>query len=338
MIFTSVVVLIASCSKSESQTPFVFSDSNQPGVMAKFNDTIIQESDLIKGIETDIYEEEYKIYQMKMDRLKQIVSEKLIAADSKSKGLTKEQYFEKNVYESVSEKEIDSFIKDRNLPQDQITKEIRERIKTVIQGDKNAKAVDVWINKKMGSEKINVFFKKPTRPRFDVKIGDSSILGSPDAKVKIVEFSDFQCPHCSRAKVFLDDVKKKYKNDVAIVFKHYPLPFHTQARVASNAGLCAKSLNPDSFWKLYDYMFTNQTKLSEQDLKEQAKKIGLDPAKFNACLDAKTYDQVIQSDINHGNDVGVKSTPTIFINGQIILGAQPVEILSEIIDEELAKK
>lgn len=331
------IVLIAawSCSQSEGQSPFLYSDTNQPGVMAKYQDIVIQEKDLIKGIETDIYEEELKIYQMKMDRLKEIIADNLIKEDGKSKGLTKEQYFEKFVYSKVSDKEIDDFIKDRNLPKDQITKEIRERIKSVIQADKNGKSVEEWINKKLGSGKVSVFFKKPSRPKFDVKIGDAAIWGSPDAKVKIVEFSDFQCPHCSRAKMILDDVKKKYKDKVAIVFKHYPLPFHTQARVASNAALCAKSQNPESFWKLYDYMFANQAKLSVQELKDEAKKIGLKEKEFAECLDANKFDQVISEDINHGNEIGVKSTPSIFVNGKIVLGAQPIEVFSEIIDEEL---
>lgn len=335
-----VVVVIAawSCSKSEGQSPFIYGDTNQPGVMAKYEDVIIQEKDLIKGIETDIYEEELKIYQMKMDRLKEVIADNLIKNDSKSKGLTKDQYFEKYVFSKVSEGEIDSFIKDRNLPKDQITKDIRERIKSVIQGDKNGKSVEEWINKKLGKNKVNVFFKKPLRPTFDVEIGDSPIWGSVDAKVKIVEFSDFQCPHCARAKMILDDVKKKYKDKVAIVFKNYPLPFHTQARVASNAALCAKSLDKDAFWKFYDYMFTNQSKLLVQDLKDQAKKIGLNVAEFSKCLDSNQFDQVVKADMDQGNELGVKSTPSIFVNGKIVLGAQPLETFSEIIDEELKAK
>jgi len=199
-------------------------------------------------------------------------------------------------------------------------------------------SIDAWIAKELKGNKIEVFFKKPSRPKFNVEIGNSALLGSTDAKVKIVEFSDFQCPHCSRAKSILDEVKKKYKDDVAIVFKHYPLPFHTQARVASNAALCAKSLDEIAFWKMYDFMFANQTKLSVTDLKEQAKKIGLDSVKFTECFDANKFDKEIQADIDQGNSIGVKSTPTIFVNGQLVMGAQGVEVLSEIIDEELAKK
>lgn len=336
--FLFLFSFLISCSRTESKSPFVHVDSTQPGVAAKFNGIIVQDSEVTKGIESDLYEEELKIYQMKLESLKSIITNKLIEKDTKSKGLDKNQYLEKYVYQNVSEADIDAFIKDRNLPKEQITKDIRERIRTVIQSEKNAKSVDNWIAKELGSNKVEVFFRKPTRPRINVEIGSSAILGSADAKVKIVEFSDFQCPHCSRAKTILDDVKKKYKNDVAIIFKHYPLPFHTQARVASNAALCAKSQDAASFWKMYDYMFNNQTKLAVADLKEQAKKVGLDMDKFNQCLNANTFDKEIQADIDHGNAIGVKSTPTIFINGQMVMGAQGIDVLSEIIDEELQAK
>ena len=262
----------------------------------------------------------------------------MILKDSKAKGLDKNQYLEKYVFQKVSEADIDTFIKERNLPKEQINKEIRERIKMVIQGEKNNTSIDAWIAKEMKGQKIEVFFKKPQRPRFTVEIGSSPVLGAADAKVKIVEFSDFQCPHCSRAKAILDDVKKKYKKDVAIIFKHYPLPFHTQARVASNAALCAKSLDEGAFWKMYDFMFANQTKLAVTDLKDQAKKIGLDSKKFAECLDSNKFDKQIQSDIDQGNAIGVKSTPTIFVNGQLVMGAQGIDVFSEIIDEELSKK
>lgn len=338
IIFLGICLALVSCSRTESKSPFVHVESTQPGVAAKFESHIVQDAELVKGIESDIYEEEYKIYQMKMESLKNIVTEKIIAQDPKAKGMQKEQYLEKYIYQKVSESDIDAFIKERNLPKEQITKEIRERISTVIQTEKNSKSVENWLNKQMGSKKIEVFFKKPQRPRFNVEVGNAALLGSADAKVKIVEFSDFQCPHCSRAKLILDEVKKKYKNDVAIVFKHYPLPFHTQARIASNASLCAKSINESSFWKMYDYMFDNQTKLTAENLKEQAKKIGLDMTKFNECFDANKFDTQIQADIDQGNSIGVKSTPTLFVNGQLVMGAQSAEVLSEIIDEELQKK
>lgn len=337
-IFMLTLLSLFSCSRTESKPPYVYVDSAQPGVAAKFNGNIIQESDLVKGLESDLFEEEMKIYQMKMDSLKNLILDKIIAENPKGKGLNKAQFLEKFVYQSVADKDIDGFIKERNLPKEQITKEIRERIRGLIQGEKNAISIDSWIAKEMGSNTIEVFFKKPQRPRFVVDIGNAALLGSADAKVKIVEFSDFQCPHCSRAKTILDEVKKKYKNDVAIVFKHYPLPFHTQARIASNAALCAKSLNEGAFWKMYDYMFANQAKLAVSDLKDQAKKIGLDAVKFAECVDGNKFDQQVQSDIDQGNTIGVKSTPVIFVNGVMVMGAQGIEVFSEIIDEELKKK
>lgn len=151
--------LVISCSRTESKSPFVHVNSTQPGVAAKFSGIIIQDSEVVKGIESDLYEEESKIYQMKMESLKNIIALKLMEKDSKSKGLDKNQYFEKYVYKNVSDADVDAFIKERNLPKEQITPDIRERIRTVIQAEKNAKSVETWISKEMGSNTVEVFPK-----------------------------------------------------------------------------------------------------------------------------------------------------------------------------------
>jgi len=336
IVLLTLVLATTSCSRSESKTPFVFSPSKEPGIVAKFNEIKITESEIEKGIESELYEEKMKIYQMKFDKLKEIVSLKLMGQDSKSKGMSRDQYFEKYVFEKVADKEIDAFIKERNLPKEQITPDIRERIKTIVQGEKNSGSIDRWISKQLGSESIEVYFEKPLRPTFNVAIGNSPVMGILPAAVTIVEFSDFQCPHCARAKEIVDQIKKKYKNDVAVVFKNYPLPFHTQAKLAAVAGLCAHEQNSkDGFTKMHDYMFANQSKLGAEDLKAAAKATGLDSAKFDQCLTSAKHEESITADMNQANELGVKSTPTFFINGKLLMGAQPLEVFSELIDEEL---
>ncbi len=159
--------------------------------------------------------------------------------------------------------------------------------------------------------------------------------GPEAAPVTIVEFSDFQCPFCSKAKETAEKVVANYAGKVRLVFRDYPLPFHDKALKAAEAGQCANEQG--KFWELHDEMFAHQDKLTPEDLKASAKKLGLDSGKFDGCLDGGKYAELVQQNIKAGQSAGVSGTPAFFINGRMISGAQPFERFKEIIDDELSK-
>ena len=130
----------------------------------------------------------------------------------------------------------------------------------------------------------------------------------------------------------MEELKKKYGNKIKIVFKNFPLPFHVFAKKAAEAGFCAYEQGQKKFWMMYDKMFSDQSKLSETDLKKAAKLIGLDTKKFNSCLDSNKYSKQVEQDLAYGKQIGVKSTPTFFVNGQLINGAHPSKVFEDIID------
>lgn len=175
-----------------------------------------------------------------------------------------------------------------------------------------------------GTQKVEV----AVRPNDPVK-------GNPNAKVTIVEFSDFQCPFCARVLPTLKQVMETYPDKVRIVFKNYPLPFHQNAESAAMAALCAQEQG--KFWEYHDRLFTNQESLSLNDLKKYAADLGLKTGDFNSCLDSKKYKKQVEEDLVEGNRVGVRGTPAFFINGQVLSGALPFENFKAIIDEELKK-
>ena len=175
------------------------------------------------------------------------------------------------------------------------------------------------------------------------------ILGDAKARVTIVEFSDFQCPYCRS--FFIDtfsQLKKDYidTGKVRLVFRDYPLPFHAAAKPAALASLCAN--DQGKFWQYHDKVFGEQQKrepntsvvtktidFSVTDLKTWATQLGLDTAKFNTCLDSAKYEAEVQADIVAGNEYGVSGTPSFFINGQLLVGAQPYSVFKQIIDQTL---
>ncbi|MFC2162607.1 DsbA family protein [Candidatus Altiarchaeota archaeon] len=151
-----------------------------------------------------------------------------------------------------------------------------------------------------------------------------------DDAVKIIEYSDFQCPYCARAVPIIDQIKDKYGSKVDIQFKHYPLDFHQNAAKAAEAAECAR--DQDKFWEYHDILFANQASLSVGNLKQYARQAGLDTKTFNGCLDSGEKKPIVDADTREGASLGVRGTPTFYINGQQIVGAQPFEVFSQIID------
>jgi protein-disulfide isomerase len=328
---------IYSCSKATSEPQYKYRKAVGDGVAAKAGSITITDKELYAGIESEIYEAEMKIFDIKFNKLNALLLEKLMKQDPKSKGLTNDQYMDKHIAGTVkvSQKEIDGFVKERKIPKEQLNPQILEKVKNFLLIEKKRTAVQAWLGEKTAKTGVEVFFDRPQRPTFDVKVGNAPTFGGENAKVTIIEFSDFQCPFCAKGATILTDLKKKYGNKIKVAFKQYPLPFHSQAKKAAVAALCANEQNTKFFWKMHDHMFANQSELAVDKLKATAKKLGLDSAKFDKCLDDNKYIAQVEKDIQEGKAVGVKSTPTFFVNGQLVSGAQPVKVFSEIIDQAL---
>ncbi len=149
----------------------------------------------------------------------------------------------------------------------------------------------------------------------DIQVDGLPFKGPKDAKVTIVEFSDFQCPFCSRITDPIKLAQEARADKVKIVFAHYPLPFHQFAKPASIAAQEAWDEDPAKFWKVYEALFANQKDLSEDKIAAVAKEAGVDMAKLKAATDSKKWDKFLESTIEMGSKVGVEGTPTVFING-----------------------
>lgn len=162
---------------------------------------------------------------------------------------------------------------------------------------------------------------------------DAPSFGPENAKVTIIEFSDFQCPFCSRGANAVSEIKKKYAGKVRVVFRQFPLSFHDKAHVAAEAALAAHAQG--KFWEMHDKMFANQSKLDRPSLEGFAKEIGLDVEKFKKALDDKTFVAPVDADMKLGTDVGVQGTPSMFINGKKIQNATDADAIGKSIDELL---
>jgi protein-disulfide isomerase len=162
-------------------------------------------------------------------------------------------------------------------------------------------------------------------------------LGPDNAKVTIVEFSDFQCPFCRqfRDNTF-DALIDKYGDDIRIVYRDYPLSsLHPEAQKAAEAAECANEQG--KFWEMHDLLYEKQDQLSADLYPDLADQLGLDTQQFEECLTSGQYADEVSADLQAGTSYGVSGTPTFFVNGWILVGAQPTSQFETLIDQELGR-
>lgn len=164
---------------------------------------------------------------------------------------------------------------------------------------------------------------------------DDHVKGPENAKVTLVEYSDFECPYCLNHKATVDQIVKNYGNDVRVVFRHFPLSFHPEAEKAAEASECAAEQG--KFWEMHDKIFSANEAgtMSVNKWKEEAKKLGLNTTKFNDCLDSGKYASNISDEAASGAAAGVEGTPATFVNGELVSGALPYDQFKQIIDSYL---
>ncbi|MEK6889470.1 MAG: thioredoxin domain-containing protein [Nanoarchaeota archaeon] len=187
-----------------------------------------------------------------------------------------------------------------------------------------------------GSAPVDSGFGGAENQRYEVSEDDDAVLGSPDAPVTIIEFSDYQCPYCERFwSQTLPLIKEQYidTGKVKLIYRDYPLDFHPMATPAAIASECVHELGGDSgYYKYHDKLFENQASLSIDNMKKWAKELGYN---IDSCLDSNKYLDEVNSDMQDGSAVGVQGTPGFFINGVSVSGAQPFSVFQQIIEQEL---
>jgi protein-disulfide isomerase len=160
--------------------------------------------------------------------------------------------------------------------------------------------------------------------------------GPANARVTIVEFSDFQCPFCGRLEPILVQTLAKYPTQVRLVYRNYPLTtLHPDAQRAAEAAECAKSQG--KFWEMHDLMFAEQSSLSVDALRDKARRLGLDTIVFGECLDSGKSREAIAADVHAGDQLGIVGTPASFINGRFVNGVVSENDLKALIDDELRR-
>jgi len=164
--------------------------------------------------------------------------------------------------------------------------------------------------------------------------GKAPAFGPLDAKVTVVEFSDFQCPYCAKTAPVVRQVRTTYGTRIHFVFRQYPLPMHENAHGAAEAALAAHAQG--KFWELHDQLFVHQDTLTREGLDALAKSVTLDLPRFKKALDAHTYASDVDADIALGDSIHIQGTPTMFVNAVRVSNPTSFDDVSKAIEKALA--
>lgn len=274
---------------------------------------------------------ESDVYAAEQQNLEGYIVQTLVEAKAKEAGKTPEEYVQGIAGEpEVTEADMQKFY-DENVKQSgQPFEMIKDRIKGYLQGQKKQEVVRAAFDKLKAEANVKIDLPEPAGATFD--LAGRPMIGNPNAKVTVVEFSDFECPYCSQAAPKVHDIIKAYPEDVKVYFLHYPLSFHKTALPAAVAAACAHK--EGKFWEMHDKLFANQQGLIEGFFKASAKEIGLDETKFAACLEDASVKDAVNKDLEQGTNAGVEGTPSFFINGvPYAKGVPTVEAMKEYIDK-----
>ncbi len=312
--------------------------------VARLNGEAITAGELDEAVKSQLrrMEVEYqeRVYETRRAGLDSLIVKRLVEAKAKAKGTTPDELVKKEVLDKVSaptDDEIRALYERAKAggkplpPLDQIKGDISR----YIQQQKQQEAMKGYWDQLRAEAKVETLLPPYKPPRVEVAAEGPS-KGDVKAPVTIVEFSDYQCPYCSRAETTVNQVLADYKDKVRLVYRDFPLPFHENAAKAAEAAHCAG--DQGRYWEMHGKLFANQQSLDQKAIKGYARDLGLDQAKFDKCLDTGAKAKLVEASRKAGEEAGVSGTPAFFVNGMMIQGAQPYESFKALIDAELASK
>ena len=315
-------------------------------VLARVGDDTITRAQVEEAAAEELERIDQQLVQARMEakqsrhqtvelRTRQLVRERLLAAEAESRGMTEDELLQAEVQSraaEITDADVDAFYQQNRdripNPKEQVAGQIRQ----YLQQQRESEAYEEFMS---GLEESAGVEYEIEPYRAEVEVADAPSTGPANAPVTIVEFSDFECPYCSRVVPTIDRVKEEYGDQVRVVFKQFPLAIHANAQKAAEASLCAH--DQGKFWEMHDAMFADQQNLGPEGLAAKAESIGLDMEAFRQCMNAEKYAAAVQEDMREGSAVGVSGTPAMFVNGRLISGAVPYEQIAVVIDEELER-
>jgi protein-disulfide isomerase len=307
---------------------------------AQVGSEVITLEEVEREVQPQLAKLEEQRYEILDQKLSQLIADRLLAQEAKRRGVSVEQLLKTEVYAKapeVPEADVTAFINQTRgrLPK-MDEQELRLKVWDHLRSQKVNEQRQAYVKLLREQGQVTMLLEQPAGARVTVSTDGGFARGPKDAPVTIVEFSDFQCPYCKTATATLKQVLDKYPEQVRLIFRDYPLvSIHPAAPKAHEAARCAG--DQGKFWEYHDLLFERAPRLSPQELKQYAQDLKLDLRVFGQCLDSAKYVAEVDKDTQEGMRLGLTGTPSFFINGRQLVGAQPLAAFEKIIDAELRR-
>jgi protein-disulfide isomerase len=270
-------------------------------------------------------------YKAQREALDQLIDDALLEMQAQREKVTVQQLLEDHVLTKVKDPTDDQLeVYYEGVQTDQPFAAVRDKILETIRQRRIAKARKEYLNSLRNQANLEVLLASPS---VDVALGDSPTRGVANAPVLLIEFADYECPYCQKIDSDLKKLQEEYSGKVLFAFKDFPLPMHKHAQKAAEATRCAGQQN--KFWEFHDLLFDKSKGLEIAQLKEYARALKLDAAKFDQCLDSGETDAAVKEDLGQGQRLGLTGTPSFFVNGHFFSGAASYATIREIVDQQL---
>jgi protein-disulfide isomerase len=303
-------------------------------VLAVVGGKTITEDDL--SIRGELLQLEQQRYDITRRALENAIAERLLEAEAARRGILLEGLLESEVHAKVKEpsgQEVEAFYEQQKerirRPLAEVRPQVAEAMKSIQAGQLQDELVASLREKSDVEVRLEPL-------RVAVELADAPLRGPADAPVTIVEFSDFQCNFCKGVQPVIQELRRRYAEQVSWRFKDLPLiSIHPAAQSAAEAARCAGEQG--KFWEYRDALFRAE-RISREMHKGVAESLGLNSEPFLACLQSEKYREAVQGDSKEAQELGIGGTPTFVINGIVLSGAQPLEEFTRVIESELRRK
>lgn len=343
--FMTLVFSLAACAPGGTKQARGSEDFVRPladdVAIIKYDGGVISGKDVAAQVQPQLKGLQEEAIEAYKNAARQVLLERLIDEEAKKTGMTREQMIQGAMANhTVTDAQVTEFMKKNNLekgfknPQTgKMEKVSREQVSGYLKQQGMQEVQRKFIGDLLVKANYQVLLEVPA---VEIKTpAESPFLGGADAKVVVQEWSDFECPFCEQARGVVRQLKDHYGDKVKVVFRHFPLSNHPNARPAAQASHCAAKQG--KFWEFHDKIFDNFRSLNASVYEPFAKELGLDLAAFNTCLADPATAAFVSADMAEGERAGVRGTPSFFVNGRKMSGLSFADFKT-VIDSELAKR
>lgn len=303
---------------------------NDSGIVAEIAGRKVSAEELEYKQAGKLLQAKYKYYLAEREALDQFIDDQLLDLQAKKEGVTVDELLKRHVAINVPEPTEDQLrFYYEGVQTDEPYESAKNKIIETVRQLRTKKARDGYVAQLRAQYGVVIELSQPSA---HVEVANAPRIGSENAPVQIIEFADYECPYCQKVNEDLARLRQQFGDQVSVVFKDFPLPMHPLAAKAAEGARCAGMQG--KFWEFHDALFENK-KLQTSHLKEEARALNLDAARFDQCLENGEQAAVVKKDSQEGLRLGLQGTPSFFINGHFMSGAVGYMKLRETVMQEL---